>query len=408
MRPAARSRCRWTAALRPETAPRVIEAGADTLVAGTAVFGAPDYAAAIAALRGEGRPGERVGPAALAARCAPGDGAAAEPAHGPRAGRSGAACARSLAGRSGPWRTAVAGRTGIRRRRARAAARRRGVMAPVPPAAGRVGARLHLAARSAGAGHRCGHGCARARWWPNGSRAPPGEALAHRPDVAGARITAWLGHYDFFAASAGRCVPPEADGAPGLRRPQPVRGPAGRGAGCAGADRAEGPDRRGGGAARACRLPDPRAALPAAGDRPAGAAGRLPRRAQSRRPARRIAGPDRDPRPAAGGADPAAACADQRDRADGAGAADDAPWRRRSGAVQRQQGGEQQPDRHRVHAGGSQRTWSGRADRWRLPSAAGRPQRADRRLRRAAAGRPGPLRRTPALCRWSCRSGATA
>ena len=35
-------------------------AGADTLVAGTAVFGAPDYAAAIAALRGS--------PAATAAR----------------------------------------------------------------------------------------------------------------------------------------------------------------------------------------------------------------------------------------------------------------------------------------------------------------------------------------------------
>ncbi|MDJ0390162.1 ribulose-phosphate 3-epimerase [Roseomonas sp. E05] len=36
------------------TAPRCIEAGADVLVAGTAVFGAPDYAAAIAALRGDG------------------------------------------------------------------------------------------------------------------------------------------------------------------------------------------------------------------------------------------------------------------------------------------------------------------------------------------------------------------
>jgi len=34
------------------TAPQVIAAGADTLIAGTAVFGAPDYAAAIAALRG--------------------------------------------------------------------------------------------------------------------------------------------------------------------------------------------------------------------------------------------------------------------------------------------------------------------------------------------------------------------
>ena len=34
-----------------KTAPRVIAAGADVLVAGTAVFGAPDYAAAIAGLR---------------------------------------------------------------------------------------------------------------------------------------------------------------------------------------------------------------------------------------------------------------------------------------------------------------------------------------------------------------------
>src|SRR6202012_1859218 len=40
-------------AVSPKTAPRVIDAGADTLVAGTAVFGAADYAAAIAALRGE-------------------------------------------------------------------------------------------------------------------------------------------------------------------------------------------------------------------------------------------------------------------------------------------------------------------------------------------------------------------
>ena len=36
------------------TAPRCIAAGADVLVAGTAVFGQPDYKAAIAALRGEG------------------------------------------------------------------------------------------------------------------------------------------------------------------------------------------------------------------------------------------------------------------------------------------------------------------------------------------------------------------
>ncbi len=38
--------------ITPATAPDAIAAGADTLIAGTAVFGAPDYAAAIAALRG--------------------------------------------------------------------------------------------------------------------------------------------------------------------------------------------------------------------------------------------------------------------------------------------------------------------------------------------------------------------
>ncbi|HET6308986.1 MAG TPA: heparinase II/III family protein [Rhodopila sp.] len=31
---------------------------------------------------------------------------------------------------------------------------------------------------------------------------PPADPIAHRPDVVGARITAWLGHYDFFAATA--------------------------------------------------------------------------------------------------------------------------------------------------------------------------------------------------------------
>jgi ribulose-phosphate 3-epimerase len=35
----------------PKTAPLCIEAGADALVAGTAVFGAPDYREAIEAIR---------------------------------------------------------------------------------------------------------------------------------------------------------------------------------------------------------------------------------------------------------------------------------------------------------------------------------------------------------------------
>ncbi|MDR3537529.1 MAG: ribulose-phosphate 3-epimerase [Acetobacteraceae bacterium] len=42
--------------ITPATAPHAIAAGADTLIAGTAVFGAADYAAAIAALRGPAMP----------------------------------------------------------------------------------------------------------------------------------------------------------------------------------------------------------------------------------------------------------------------------------------------------------------------------------------------------------------
>jgi ribulose-phosphate 3-epimerase len=44
--------------IAPDTAPDVLAAGADTLIAGTAVFGAPDRAAAIASLRGYAPPGE--------------------------------------------------------------------------------------------------------------------------------------------------------------------------------------------------------------------------------------------------------------------------------------------------------------------------------------------------------------
>ena len=40
--------------VEPQTASQALAAGADTLVAGTAVFGRPDYAVAIRALRGEG------------------------------------------------------------------------------------------------------------------------------------------------------------------------------------------------------------------------------------------------------------------------------------------------------------------------------------------------------------------
>ena len=220
--------------------------------------------------------------------------------------------------------------------------------------AGCLGARLHLAARPARSRHRCGP-AARPRAGGGmdrlaarrGAGAPSGRR--RRADHRLARPLRFLRRH------RRRCIPPEADGAAGVRRPQPVGRAAGRGAGRAGADRVEGTDRRGRRAAGARRLPDARAALPAAGDRPPGAAGRLPCRTQPGRAACRLAGPDRDPRAAAGRADAAAARAHQRDRAHGAGAAGDAARRWRPGAVQRQQGGEQQPDRYRADPGGTQR-----------------------------------------------------
>ncbi len=54
----------------PDTARSAVEAGADTLIAGTAVFGAADYAAAIAALRAAGPGAIAAPPAAEAAAIA--------------------------------------------------------------------------------------------------------------------------------------------------------------------------------------------------------------------------------------------------------------------------------------------------------------------------------------------------
>jgi ribulose-phosphate 3-epimerase len=45
--------------VKPETAGAVAAAGANVLVAGTAVFGAPDYRAAIAAIRAQAEAGRR-------------------------------------------------------------------------------------------------------------------------------------------------------------------------------------------------------------------------------------------------------------------------------------------------------------------------------------------------------------
>ena len=109
-RAAMRSRCRSMAASPPETAPRCIAAGADMLVAGTAVFGAPDYAAAIAALRGEGPADDAASPSRWL-RDARRALAACRPCGEPGAGRAGAVVARPLARRCRPRRPAAARRT---------------------------------------------------------------------------------------------------------------------------------------------------------------------------------------------------------------------------------------------------------------------------------------------------------
>ena len=166
--------------------------------------------------------------------------------------------------------------------------------------------------------------------------ATPGlEPVAERPDVTGARITAWLGHYDFFVASA-------EDGfrqrfmARLIGDARPVGGePAGGRVGRAGADGDQGADRGGGGAAGSCGASDPGAALSAAGDRAPGSAGRRTCGAEPGGAARGAAGPDGDPGAAAGVPDPAAGGADDGDRADGAGVAGVAAWGWRAGAVQR-------------------------------------------------------------------------
>ncbi len=128
-------------------------------------------------------------------------------------------------------------------------------------------------------------------WIATGS----GDALAQRPDVAGARIAAWLGHYDFFFAAAddlfrqrlmGRLV----SDARSLSAALPAEELDARAL-----TALKGLIAAAVALARACRLPDARTALPAAGDCPPGAAGRLPCRAKPGRATRRAAGPDRHP-----------------------------------------------------------------------------------------------------------------
>ena len=236
---------------------------------------------------------------------------------------------------------------------------------------------------------------------------PPSDPIAHRPDVVGARITAWLGHYDFFAATADDVFRQRLMGRLVIRRAQPVRRPAGRGTRRPRTDRAERSGRRRRRIARTLGLPDPRTALPAAGDQPPDPARWLPRRTQPGRAVGGVAGPDRNPRAVPDLADPAAADAGPRDRAHGPGAAHDAARRRRPGAVQRQQGGDRDAGRSGADPGRTRRPWPFGADRGRLQPHAGRPQRADRRLRRAGSRLGWTGSPMPAPCRWNSRSAAT-
>jgi ribulose-phosphate 3-epimerase len=50
-RPAGTSAWRWTAASRSDNIRRVADAGADTFVAGSAIFGQPDYKGVVDAMR---------------------------------------------------------------------------------------------------------------------------------------------------------------------------------------------------------------------------------------------------------------------------------------------------------------------------------------------------------------------
>ena len=221
---AGRSRLSVDGGIAPETAPRAIAAGADTLVAGTAVFGAPRLCRGHrrAARRG-GRADERSQPTPLAARCAPGDRPAAEPADGPGAGCARAAGARSLARRCRPRRPAAA----------RANSSSAAASAPLRP--GSLGRAVGFRACWRAAAHgftwlrdlrALGTDAARLRaralvaeWVAappaDAARAPAGRR--RRPDHRLARPLRFLRRH------GGRCVPPAADGPAGRRCAQPRR-----------------------------------------------------------------------------------------------------------------------------------------------------------------------------------------
>ena len=238
---------------------------------------------------------------------------------------------------------------------------------------------------------------------------PPATAIAYRPDVIGARITAWLGHYDFFAATADDAFRQRLMG----RLVQDARG-------LSAALPAEELD------ARALTALKGLVAAAVALREHAGLLTRalrfLPQEINrqilpdgchaERSPAAQLsgaAGPDRNPR---------ACCRPRRPQPPPRWPAPSSAWRRRCAMMRHGDGGLALFNGSKEESatlidlvltqagrGGTRRCLPHRG---RLPPPAGRPQRADRRLRRAAASGPGPAVAMPARCRWSCRSAATA
>ena len=329
----------------------------------------------------------------------------AEAPDGPHSGWADAARARPVARRSDTRRPIAEGRVGSWRRRALPAARRLGHPGNLARVA-RRSAWLYLAAGICGRWEPMRRADAPGRWSPTGS-APPADALTRRPDVAGARLAAWLGHYDFFAASADdvfrqRLMTRLVMDARALASNLP----------------AEELDARAltalkGLISAAVALPDqasfphPGAPLPAARNRPAGAAGWLPCRAQPGGATGGAAGSGGNPLPAAGRAGPAPRRPGFRNRADGPGPAGDAAWRRRTGPVQWQQGGIGEPDRAGPGPGRAGGAFARQPDGGRVPAPAGRTHGAAGRLRPAAAAGVWTGCRMPAPCPWKCRSAGS-
>ncbi len=350
----------------------------------------PDYAAAIAALRDDtARYRHRMSRRRpLAARCP----RARWPAcrslrHGARAGRAGPAGARPLAGRrrraapacckgelevGGAHPRAEAGRLGRRRRLGHCCAPPRTASpgcatcarwAPTPPC------------------------CAPARWLPTGSATAAGRA-------AGAPARMWPARASPPGSGITTSSPRPADD--GFRQKLMAR-LVSDARSLAAALPAEELDARAltalkGLIAAAVALPDHAAFLTRALRFLPQEIGRqvLPDGCHAERsPAAQLAalaGPDRDPRSAAGRPGAAAVGAAGRDRAHGAGAAGAAARRRLGLALFN---GSKEEIAALIELVLAQAGRGGRplsvAGRWRLPPAAGRAQRADRRLRRAAA-----------------------